>query len=338
MDSPERVIELVRELRSFAQDQVQVYWHTITKDRESFHNSLMALTKDDPILPVVLRGDGFTNANAILSDLNRLLEQQRGPLSDAKFVVLSPERPLVLVLLSRVELLVPQLCSPAILPSWLPCIGGLECSVRIQDLAKVADGRLNSPEASIPDLSNALFEWDKVIVRRLRNIFETNPRLSDSLRSIILKDDVSPSRFAKFLADADRFLGAIPNPEAYRPMHKDVGCVSAQMMQLFQKATPDELTQRAESLKSALGLPITPTMPVGEPLCSILFRPVNVETDVSRRVARAMIVTNYAACQFVTAAAHADAYPKVHLLLLRSQSYDLRRALTEFREWINRLD
>lgn len=337
MDTPERLFSIVKELRSRSDDPVQVYWHTVPAGRDAFHRDLLKLVAHEPILPVVLRGDGFTNPNAILSDLNRLIEQHRDEFMHQRFANAQESMPVLLILLSRVEFLVPQLSSPTVLPSWFPCVGGQTCTVLIRDLAKSGDGLMSAPEAHIADLCSAIYEFDAAVCRRLRRMHEADKRNTAALHSVLFPTDPKPERFVQFLDDAEGFLSGVRNPEGYRPSHKDGGCVAARLMGLFFKATPDELTKQADKLKTSLGLVALPADAPPEPMCAVLFRPTNPDKDAGRRLARAMIVVVYAACQFVTAAAHADNYPRYPLSLLRAQSYDLRSSLVAFARVLNLL-
>jgi hypothetical protein len=212
----------------------------------------------------------------------------------------------------------------------VPCVGGQVCSVLIRDLAAYADGAVNSPESAVPELCAALFRLDEAIIRRLRASLQKDRRCCDALRNLLFEKEPTPERFSRFLDEGDRWIANVQSAEGYRPSHKDGGCPSASLMRIVLKSTPDELTRRAAAVSTALILPSQSPYSVPEPLAAVMFRPTEADKDWGRRVARNLLLTTYAGAQFVTAAAHSDAYPRFPLLLLRSQSHELRRTLTLF--------
>jgi hypothetical protein len=66
---------------------------------------------------------------------------------------------------------------------------------------------------------------------------------------------------------------------------------------------------------------------------AVLLRPTNPPKGAAR-FGRNVLVTVFASSQFVTGAAHADAYPPFPVSLLAGASYDLRKALTRMIEVI----
>ena len=65
---------------------------------------------------------------------------------------------------------------------------------------------------------------------------------------------------------------------------------------------------------------------------AVLGRPTNPTRDAGTRWAFDIIVTVRAACQLVTAAAHADAYSRYPVRLVGSLSRELQRSLDGFVE------
>lgn len=91
------------------------------------------------------------------------------------------------------------------------------------------------------------------------------------------------------------------------------------------KSPPEALPKAAASLAKAVGLDANET---GDPpLTAVLSRTANPILDKASESGLWLLVSLRAACQLLTAGAHADEYPRFPVLLLRSFSLDLRRFL-----------
>ena len=92
----------------------------------------------------------------------------------------------------------------------------------------------------------------------------------------------------------------------------------------------DGLAKVAPSLAKALQSSDLGIESHEESILAVLGRPANPIGDAGQRWAFDVIATVRAACQFVTAAAHADAYARYPVRLVGSLSRELQRSLDGF--------
>ena len=101
---------------------------------------------------------------------------------------------------------------------------------------------------------------------------------------------------------------------------------------LTARTHPDGLGKVAVNLAKALQIGDRGIDGHEESIMAVLGRPTNPMGDAGKRWAFDIIVTVRAACQFVTAAAHADAYARYPVRLVGSLSRELQRSLDGFVE------
>src|SRR5687768_4647935 len=144
-----RLIEFVEQRTSQHHGDVVVLWVQVPSDREAMRTSLKQVIGDRPIVPLVIRDEGFENPNAILSDLNRLVQRYQQEFQQLQLV---DSGPIVILLLARTDFKLPQVASPTVFPEWFPLVGGLNVYVIIEDLLRVVDATLSAVEARVPDI------------------------------------------------------------------------------------------------------------------------------------------------------------------------------------------
>ena len=328
MLTPERLLEQVNELVKQNNEQLIVFWYEVSDgDRDAFCQKLEAMVSGSWAIPVVLRAGLFLDPNGIAADINRLLSDLRERIVRLGPAPIPESYRLVLILLSRSAFKLPQISSPAVLPSWVPSVGGRTVMSRIIDVLRSALGPLSSPEAPVDDMCRELHTLDAVLTRRLMTVAALDARAGGALAAVASHGNSSPNVYKEFLVSALAYNRSIGSPEGFRPSVKELRCVTALLLQMFKSSTPDGLNRPAEILKGALKLEIDPEMSGSDSILAVLFRPVQYDADPGKRFARNLLICVYAAVQLVTAKAHADAYPRFPLMLLQVLVRDLRQGI-----------
>lgn len=303
---------------------IGAFWYRVIGDRYDYADALAAELSNEPVVVLHVRDVRFDNPNALLDDLVALIERNRETCEDA--IVRGSADRCGVVLLARSELNLPHVSSPVQLPEWFPVAGGRVVSTRIVDVTWIATAPLNCAEACIPDLCTALYRVESALIKRLGICHDRDKGTTNSLLDRIRSDE--SEGFAVILDSARLAVGAVANPQAYRPSLKTADGFLARLWRCAQTQNPDSLYRVAKALTAALHLPEKTTWPT-ETLATVLRRPTNRIDHANRRFAFNLIATIAAGCQLTTAAAHSDDYPALPVALIRATSYDLRRALDE---------
>lgn len=300
------------------------FWYRVVGDRHSYATELIAQLREEPVVVLQVRDVRFDNPNALLDDLVTLLERNRAACEEA-FPRGFSDRAAV-VLLARSELNLPHVSSPVQLPEWFPVAGGTVVSARIVDVTWIGAAPLNCAEACIPELCSALLRLEASLIKRLTIAHGRDKATTNALLDHIRNDD--SENFGSILETARHALNAVANPQGYRPSLRAADGFVPRLWRCSQTQNPDTLGRVAKALASALGLPEQTTWP-RETMPAILRRPSNRIEDERRRFAFNLVATIAAGCQLSTAAAHSDDYPALPVALIRTTSYDIRRALDE---------
>lgn len=322
MIEPIHIIDEVRQ-RLHVSQPLSVFWVTLSTDRDDFARKLMEMRKELPIVPWALRSPGFTDPNSVMNDVTDILDQTR---NDIEIVSESAIQwnCIVLILLSRRELNLAVTSSPILLPNWFPILPKQMISARIDDLTWSVGVLISDKISALDELRRILYEIDHALIIKLEKSMAMDHNKVQSLWSYIsCKDD---DKIAVELSKAKRQLHLIQNPTGYRPSAWRNPTIVGRLWHKANTTAPDSLRKMAKALAEALdlggGIDYDDI-----PLISVLNRPTNPITNSSERWSFCLIVALRVACQLVTAAAHADEYPKFPIHLLRSISRDLRRFL-----------
>lgn len=344
MLTPHDVLAEIRRRRGSTEgsdEPVRFYWVTLTPEddggnRDRYRRLLRETAGDYPLLPVVLRVAGFEDPNAVMNDLAAVLESCRNELR-------SPDiRDRIVghgfadfALVARKELALAATSSPLVLPDWFPIRSGEEVTATIEDLTWTAAVPLSAQVARMGEIKRLLCELDRVLVRRLETVAREDHRRVQSLLERIRQGSAKPGSFDDFLSAAKETLVGVRNPRDYRPSSRSPTVVG-QLWSVSGRTTPDRLPKLAKSLARALHLAAFDMEGHEESMAAVLGRPTNPVRDAGDRWALDVVGTVRAACQLVTAAAHADAYPRFPVRLLGSVSRNLRRSLDGFVELLER--
>lgn len=300
-----------------------VLWLQVATRRSELKAQIIAERQGEPIVPIILRGDGFRNANALLSDFVAELDNERESFEIFRH---SGVPKLAVVLLSLDPLGIPQVSSPATLPDWFPIAGGEVVEVYIRDLARTSNTSLNATECKVPEISAGLHRLETALLIRLDSQAQKNAgnNWGASFFDRIKDEKKTGESYRDFLRTALEFNRGITNPSGYRPSARSAESLIGRLMRLVSSTSPDELSSRAKSMCVALAF--TPTVKTPDSMISVVLRPTN-PTDEAGRFGRNVLISVYSATQFVTAAAHADDYPMYSLPLLQGVSFDIRSTL-----------
>jgi hypothetical protein len=329
MLTAERLVEVIERRCKARKESILVFWCQVVYDREEVCKRVNELKGNMHIISFVLRGTGFENPNAILSDLNELICEYRNQLEPEASRAFSNNAPIIILLLSRTEFTLPQISSFTVLPDWFPQLGAQSVYIEIEDLTGTADGPLNIPESHIDDLCEKLFRLEVSLISRLSEVEQKDPEYGRAFFADIRDGRKQNERPLEFLDDAKKYHNEVQTPRGFRPSAKEGRSIVGRLLRLMRITPPDQIGQKAKMLSIALGIYDLNLPIVDDSLASILLRPISRDINPSIRFARNIIVTIYASSQFVTAAAHSDDYPFYPVLLLRSISYNLRSVLDE---------
>jgi hypothetical protein len=346
----QRLMELAGQLAEGHEERIIAIWHELEPDasRSTLTQGILQGRGDRKIIPIVVDDGRFRNANALLRDLKEVLVENRETFEGAWYRGLPTDTPCILLLLAREELGFPQQCSPVGMPAWFPGLGGLEISIRVLSLNESATTSLKAPEASVESIQRLLYELDKLLLRRLKNVYEGNPKhanaFGDRIKTLskeAAEDAISESaadlgKYRDFLQSAEaHFQTTFRTGEGYRPSMKVATPVGI-LVAFGYRTSVDDMKGLAEAFASALRITDGPSPSFEESIISVVWRSTNFSGETqATRMGRTILTTIFSAAQFINATAHAPEYPEFPLVIIRSLSFDLRRSL---RSIINELE
>lgn len=314
---------VVENVRSRPRERLRVFWVRVPRDRDGFRREIAQLRARSPIVPWVLRKAALRHADSVMSDILDIL-------NDAREDILAVDSAakeaggLDLVMLGKADLELADTSSPILLPDWFPVAPGQTPEVHIEDLTWSARVSLSDPKLALDDLRRLLHELDEALTRSLLASRAADHRLTNSLWNRI---GPKSSGIEDTLRGAQRRLEAVI-PTDYRPSTRHGKPTVVGLLWGHANGTPpDAVSKAATALVEALRIK---DAEVGRDasLAAVLNRPSN---PLVGRVqwAFSLIVTVRCACQLVTAAAHADEYPRFGAELLQATSHDLRSFLDD---------
>ena len=310
-------------LRSRPREPLRVFWVRVPRDRDGFERELMRLRARSPVVPWVVRRAVLQNPNSVMSDVGEILNDARKEIEAVRDAA-AKAGGVDLVLLGRDDLKLADTSSPILLPDWFPAAPGQESTVRIEDLTWSARVRLSDPTVALDDLRRILHDVDRALTNRLQASLKTDHRLTNALWDHV---GGKGERIDDALRHMKAHLDNVTNQTAYRPSvaHGRSTMVALLWAHANSKA-PDAVRKTARALADGLRIEDDDVDRNDASLVAVLNRPSS-PMDARVQWAFGLIVTVRAACQLVTAAAHADEYPRFGAQLLQSTSRDLRSFL-----------
>ncbi|MBS7413762.1 hypothetical protein [Pseudomonas syringae] len=317
------ILDLLSGIHWSPDERVRLFWVKISDGaRGTIAGNLLSHDGSEAIVPIILRDTLFTNANSVLSDFTKLIEDNRGSFES---VSLDNDGRLTVVLLLKEDFKLAQISSPVRLPNWFPVLGGLETFLKISNLLLSAEvGLLHCPEASVEKLAVALYEVEELMVHRLCQITTANKNQPRGLLDILYSE--KPVATDEALGNFQKTLSAVADPKAYRPNSmKQTSLLSLLLAQVL-KSSPDKLSSLAKKL--AITLSDNSESAIKPTFFAIMLRPSN-KVDVSTRNWHSILLACFQSYQLMNAAAHAGEYPSYPVSLIHSNAQDLVRFLGE---------
>ena len=330
MLEPGAIVDAIGELRERDPRPLHVFWvWAPTGDRDAIARNVQRRRGPLAIVPHVLRKVGFDDPNAVMHDVADVLDRVREDvlaLQEAARVRCGVD----LVIVSRRELRLVDTSSPINLPDWFPIAPETTPTVRIDDLTWSAAVALTHEASGLDGLRRLLHELDRTLLARLQASLRQDRRRVQGLWDLVFRESSPPPdrKVDDELQRIGRTLDAIMNPTGFRPSASRDPTVVGRLWAYANRTSPDGLPRAAKALAKAIGLD-DESIGIAESLAAVLNRPSNPKAiaDADVRWCLGLIVTLRTACQLVTAAAHADDYPRFSVVLLESTSMDLRRYL-----------
>lgn len=326
-----RAKELIFEIPFGVNENLRIFWINLSQDsRAEFSASIKEVKEDHAIVPLIIREAGFFSANAVLSDVNRILDINR---KEFDFLQNSKIKKVTLLLLAKDDFRLPQISSPIILPDWLFILGPRETSFRIADLAHSAESDLlNCPESRVADISSLLYELEREIIFRLQKVEDSfASKFVAQLLGISIEKIDSSFYIGEFLKN----INDVDDSRAYRPSAAEkINSVSSKIIRLCIRSSPKELALHARIL--AEGMVDESMTKIKPTIFSVMLRPTEKLNSATRNW-HAILTSVYQAYQVMNGAAHAGEYEPYPVNLIYSSSVDLRRFLSEARIYIEDL-
>lgn len=330
----ERVRELVQTVPWSGSARIRLFWlRHANGSRDELAAQLSTDVDGEAIVPLVLRAVGFNDANAVLSDVQALFEANR-PLLESLSQG-SYERLTVLVL-SKEDFRLVNASSPITLPDWFPICPATDTFFSVADLGQAAEVvPLNCIEARLDHVAELLFALEKVLVQKLRAVYETEParagRLIDALQPGGPKGaDAQPS-----LEIFERHVAAVGDARAYRPNAADKSkFLAARILKLVLGSSPKQVSAAAEEISRSLtgsdSIELKPTF------FAVMWRPAN-KTPLGATNWHGIMIAFFQAYQLMNANAHAGEFPPYSVSLQYSTSLNLRQFLGDAKDFVETL-
>lgn len=326
---PQHVVDEVKRRFRNRRDALRFYWVASRDNRNEFAQGLREQSADLPLCPIVVRIRGFENPNAVAFDLLTVLESVRSELLHPEFVErIRMASCLDVVLIARRELELDSSSSPIVLPSWFPLSPSTSVMATITDLTWSTHVSLRAEELHVGELGSLVFALDQELVHHLRASHTRNHRLVNSLHDALRSKSDEKASFTGLLSAAQASLDRVTSPRDYRPSTARKPTLVGHLWRLANTTPADSLRKVAKSVVEALDLP-APAPGFQDSIVAVLGRPSSPISDPRHRWGFNLIITIRAACQLITAAAHADEYGEYPLPLVRSISRDIRISLDE---------
>lgn len=326
----DRVWELLQLVPWRENAVMRLFWLRYSEvRRDDFANSLATSVGNEHVVAMVVRKHSFFNANAVLSDVIDLLEDNKAAIEALSGTGVEK---LTILLIAREEFRLVQASSEIILPPWFPICADLERSFVISDLGQTAEeSPLNCVEARTGSVSELLFAVESSMVTKLRDVQTADStRALQFLRALQMPgqppiDDTEP-----ILDGYEAHVGSVSDPRAYRPS-ADGKYLCARIIKLALNSAPKQLGERA--LAIAATMPNSGAMKLRPSFFAIAWRPSAPMTWAQANW-HAVLVAMFQAYQMMNGAAHASDYPTYSVALQHAMSLNLRSFLVQARDFV----
>lgn len=311
-----KIIELLGAVSWEENSRLRLFWVKIPHgSRDAIAQELRQANCHNVVIPLVLRETLFLTANSVMADFSRLLESNRVHFEETP--VPSGAKITVIILLKE-NFKISQISSPVTLPRWFPLLGGAETYLHVSDLLWCSEVELlNCEDAQIDHMSTWLYDLEKNIVDRLRQLSKINDRKIRSLIDSILE---LPGSTDEVLTKFETTLANIPDKKGYRPNSTNKNSIISIIFSQVLRSAPDKLstlaTKFSEAVDDKCDVILKPT------LFTIMLRPAPNLPQPTKNW-HSILLAAFQVYQLMNASAHAGEYPKYPVSLVSANSRDL---------------
>jgi len=328
MLSTRTVTDYIRRLHVDRPDGIAAYWVEETGSRNELASALIADLSDLAVMPAIVKGGDFDDANGIIDDLARTIEGNRSWFTDEMRNAVIRDQKFSLVLISKAALGVPQLSSPVALPDWFPAWPERLITVTITSIAHSIDISLASPDVPIVLINSALLDLERALCDRLCAVLSSDAAKLSRLFARMGGSGGAPDP-ANLLAKA-RSEAAACSRDEFRPGGgAESPHLVSMLFRLWWDCSPGNLHELAKLLAEALDITGNATVEAQYSLGSLLTRtakPPPAKTPPGVTFARNALVSLSHAIQFTNAAHHAGDYPNFPAMLTIAYARDIARS------------
>lgn len=321
-----RVANMLSTIKWNPNHVLRIFWlrHS-TGSRDEFAKQLPNADGKEGIVAIPVRDEGFQNANAILSDVQRLFETSKSEIE--KLNSMEIQR-LSIILIGKIDFQLPQGSSHITLPRWFPVGAGRETYFEIADLGMAAEaGLMSCPEARLDQIAEFTYLLLTAIASRLATIPATQRAkfVNTAHNGNVPDSDACAHGYVTELAKCI-------NSRAYRPSaSKESKALVSRLLRLVMNASPKQLPETAkifsECFDNSDHIRLKPT------LFSVMLRPTT-EMNTGTANWHSILLALYQAYQLMNSAAHADEYPNYSIALQFVSSVDLRTFLVSANQYV----
>ena len=296
-----------------------VFWLTLRDNRDDFAAELAA-NSSEPLVTHVVRSTAFTNANALMTDVEHVLETTKAQI--IRTASIRSQKKVNLVLLSRRDFRIADASSPITLPDWFPVSPGEVCITQVTDLTWNVGVPLSDRAAMQAELRRIIYDVDVALNAALLWSVKRRLRATQRLWNLVFPGTSNgATAITDHLRSAESELLRVKNPSGYRPSAARGQSLVSRLWLKSNGTVPDKLPKLADALMETL--PIAEDISFEEPLIAVLNRPTSPIPNLGTRWAFCLLIALRSACQMTTAGAHADDYPSYPVTLLRALSLDI---------------
>jgi hypothetical protein len=321
---PQYVLSEIARRAAATHDPLLVFWLEQTERRAECAKALRQGRGELAIVPIVIRDDSFRHPNSLQSDLVTMLEQHRQEVEEAE----TSRPPLVVVLISRTPLGLPQTSSPVKVPDWFPFAGGTVRDLSIDAINHKVCAPLTCREASIDEIRGLLHCFEESLVARLISVSKREPCRFERLLGKLSGGSVAAEGEGfQSLRRNVAWLESIANPTDYRVSSRNIDeSILARLVCSIDRNGRKVTSGIAVSLCEAIAAPDS-RMQKSPPALAAILLPRTPQASVSTSWAEELLGTLCFAVRFTTVAAHADSLPGYPVLLLAAVAENLKECL-----------
>lgn len=328
MLSTRTLSDYIRRLHTERSDGIAAYWVEENGSRNECARALSHDLSNIAVMPAIVRGGDFDDANGIIDDLARTIECNRAWFTEQMRSAVIRDQKFSLALISKAPLGVPQLSSPVTLPDWFPAWPERLITVNIRSISHSIDLSLASPDVPIAMINSALLDLERAVCARLNVVLSSDP---EKLTQLFKRAGGSGGALdpVKLITKA-KSAAETHSPDDFRPGGSAGSPHMVSMLfRLWWSCALDNLHELAKLLAEALDITDDANIQAQYSLGSLLTRtnkPLPSQTPPGVMFARNVLVSLSHAIQFTNAAHHAGDYPNFPAMLTIAYARDIAQS------------